>query len=183
MYRCHCEGFIQSCLKPSTLGIFNTITYLMLSLLRMCIHSDNYWNMFFYFQLKCMWHCIADKYASQNRWYLEAHGPLHSFEKQLVPSITITFIENKQKLLFPAWKLNCPLLGQPWCYVLSFIEIGSMVLKKVFKYTCICYFAIIFPWKRTRTIIWINLSFFYWRMLCDKKNWLKLAQWFWRRRF
>ena len=134
MYRCRCEGFIQSCLKPSTLGIFDTITYLMLSLLRMCIQSDNYWNMVFYFQLKCMWHCFADKYASQNRWNLEDHGPLHSFEKQLVPSITITFIENKQKLLFPAWKLNCPLFGKPWCYVLSFIENGSMVLKKIFKY-------------------------------------------------
>ena len=30
--------------------------------------------------------------------------------------------------------MNCPLFWQPWSYVLSLIEIGSMVLKKSFKY-------------------------------------------------
>ena len=44
------------------------------------------------------------------------------------------------------------------------------------------YFLIISPWKRAGPFFWTNLNPLYSRMFCAKV-WLKLAQWFWRRRF
>ena len=46
----------------------------------------------------------------------------------------------------------------------------------------ICYFGIIYPWKRAGPFIWINFNPLYPRMLCSKFC-LKLAQWFKRRRW
>ena len=52
------------------------------------------------------------------------------------------------------------------------------------------YFVIISPLKRAGALIWTNLNPFHPWMLCEDSPkdaswqvWLKLAQWFWRRRF
>ena len=66
----------------------------------------------------------------------------------------------------------------------SLVEIGPVVLEKIFWF-CQCifrYFVIISPWKRAGSFIWTNLNSHHPRMLLCKVC-LKLAQWFWRRRW
>ena len=70
------------------------------------------------------------------------------------------------------------------CFVPSFVEIGSVVLeKKVFKFhQCISLFCNYLPLKRGRALHLNKLEFpspknAFWQV------WLKLAQWFSRRRF
>ena len=73
------------------------------------------------------------------------------------------------------------------CFLLSLVEIGPVVLEKnIFKISsvwCIfCYFVIISPWKREWPFLWTNLDA---PLPKDAfcQVWLKLAQWFLRRRF
>ena len=71
------------------------------------------------------------------------------------------------------------------CIVPSLVEIGSVVLeRKIFLISSMYfrYFAIISPWKRAEPFIWKKPEFLSPNdALCQV--WLKLAQWFWRRRF
>ena len=94
-------------------------------------------------------------------------------------------------LLSPLGKGRGPSFEQIWipfiqgCFVPSLVEIGPVVLEKrifLFWLMYFRYFVIICPWKRAGPFIWINLNPLYPRMLFAK-FWLKLAQWFWRRRF
>ena len=50
-----------------------------------------------------------------------------------------------------------------------------------FIYEHVCYFVIIFPWKRAWPFIWINLTSIRSPRDALCLVWLKMAQWFWRR--
>ena len=74
------------------------------------------------------------------------------------------------------------------CFVPSFFEIDQVILenKILFLHFCLCfyrYFAFFSSWKRVGPFVWTNLveSFSSKDALCQV--WLKLAQWFLKRRF
>ena len=54
------------------------------------------------------------------------------------------------------------------CFVPSLVEIGSVVLEKIFLISSMyfCYFLIISPWKRAGPFIWRNLNSLHPRILC-----------------
>ena len=88
-------------------------------------------------------------------------------------------------LLSPLWEGFYPSFEQTWIsstqrsFVPCLVEIGPVVLEnKIFSPTS----PIISPRKRAEPFIWTNLNPLHPRMiLCHIC--LKLAQWFWRRRF
>ena len=105
----------------------------------------------------------------------EAHGPQFSPEKTSWKSINTydyyNFDKEKKNSLFTLWELNGS-LEQTWkpftkgCTVLELVEIGPVVIE-IFKF-CQCIFV-------------ISLLSLPKDAMCQV--WLKLAEWFWRRRF
>ena len=78
----------------------------------------------------------------------------------------------------PLGKGHYPSFEKNWipttqgCSVSRLVEIGPVVLEKIFKFQhCICYFVIISPWKRAWPFIWTNLNPNNPRMLCTKFSW------------
>ena len=82
-------------------------------------------------------------------------------------------------------RIKCSLFAKPGvpftqsCYVPSLVEIGLVVVEKIFNhaFSLFCYYL---PLERAWPFILRNLNPYPPRMLCEKSDW-KLAQWFWRR--
>ena len=83
----------------------------------------------------------------------------------------VAYHMNNLNLLHPR------ILCAKFCWKWPNGKIFFLILSMYFRY-----FVIFSPWKRAWPFIWINLDPLHLRMLCDKFD-LKLAQWFWRRRW
>ena len=141
-----------------------------------------------------MQHCpliMQDKIARKKKQ--DAHGPHRSPEKtvQIIKQIWLYHnpdSENKEKNL---WEFIGSSFEQTWipytqgCFVPRLVEIGPVVLeKKIFKFRK-CAFSLFhnyLPLEKGGALQWNKLKSPSPKdALCQV--WLKLTQWFWRRRF
>ena len=83
----------------------------------------------------------------------------------------ITMIKRRKNPLSTLWEVNGSSFQQTWitftqsCFVPSWVEIGPVVLEKIFKLPP-CIFVIISHWIRLRAFIWTSFSPHHQRTLC-----------------
>ena len=103
-----------------------------------------------------------------------AHQLRKQFKSINTYDYIITLIKRRKNPLFTLYEFSGSSFEQTWipfiqeCIVPSLVEISPAVLeKRVFKFCqCICYFEIIFHWKKVWLFIWTNLNPHYPRMVC-----------------
>ena len=117
-------------------------------------------------------------------WYWPSGSGVEDFFENVVNIFSILFPLRKRCGFFFMWtNLNSLIPFTQGLFVRRLVYIGLVFLEKVFKFYQFIFDISLLLGNGTRPFIWIHLIPFTQGAFCLCHVWLKLNQWFWRRRF
>ena len=116
-------------------------------------------------------------------WYWPSGSGVEDFFENVVNIFSIVFPLRKRCGFFMWTNLNSLIPFTQGFFVRSLVDTGLVVLEKVFKFCQFIFDISLLLGNGTRSFIWIHLIPFTQGAFCLCHVWLKLNQWFWRRRF